>query len=118
MVLPHEVRKANTVMEQIIQIPKRKIVEVQNVLASSVKVFQLTNEVKELARKSKVALQEYENSSSDVNSKLLAELLINKKKAKEELSLSKREFMQHTDAYIALGGDLELNEKEEKKGTV
>jgi len=114
MALQHEIRKQESVIQQVIKMPQQKRVEVQNVLASSVKMFQLTNELKELSRKSRVAFADYEKAGTAGNAQILAELLSEKKKAKEELSLSKREFMQATDNYISLGGELDTNEPKEK----
>jgi len=118
MVLPHEIRKHGTVIEQVIKMPQQKRVEVKNVLTSSVKVFQLTTEVKELSRKIRVAIHDYEGASTADNAQRLAELITQKKTAKDELSLAKREFMQAADNYISLGGDLDQNEPTEQKGTV
>jgi len=104
MVLPHEIRKEGTKIEQILRIPNQKRIEVQNVLSTSVKVFQLTTEVKDVSRKIKVAMADYDTAATADNAVLLSNLILQRKTAKEELSLAKREFMQATDNYQALGG--------------
>ena len=112
MVLPHAIRQESTKIEQLLKIPNQKRIEVQNVLSSSVKVFQLTTEVKELSRKIRVAMSDYDSSSTSDNAVILSNLLLQKKTAKEELSLAKREFMQAADNYQALGGVTDVTAKD------
>jgi hypothetical protein len=118
MVLPQAIRKEQTKVEQILKIPQQRRIEVQNVLASSVKVYQLTKEIKEVSRKLKVAISEYEHAATEANAMVISSLLIQKKTAKDELSVSKREFMLATNNYIDLGGLEDVTPKETEKGTV